>query len=80
MEGLTIGKVLLAFILPFALMAGLSRFSLNTIVGLIATIGILMAVFEAYSHGAVIMAIGTVSLIAGYLLARRLLKDKKLTE
>ncbi|RXT04018.1 DUF2198 family protein [Ammoniphilus sp. CFH 90114] len=80
MEGITIGKVLIALLVPFALMAGLSRFSLNTIVGLIATVGILMAVFEGYSHGPVIMAIGTFSLLAGYLLARRLLKDKKLTE
>ncbi|WP_134704507.1 DUF2198 family protein [Ammoniphilus sp. YIM 78166] len=75
-----IGKLLVALIVPFALMAGLSRFSLSKVVGLIATIGILMAVFEAYSHGPVILGIGTLSLFAGYLYAQRLLKNQKLTE
>ncbi len=74
------GKLLLALLLPFALMVGLSRFALNTIVGAIATVGILMAAFEGYKHGPVVMAIGTISLLIGYVTARKLLKNVKLTE
>lgn len=80
MAEIGIGKLLLALILPFALMVGLSRFALNMIVGAIATVGILMAAFEAYKHGPVVMAVGTISLIAGYFVARKLLKNVKLTE
>lgn len=77
---MTIGKVLIALLVPFGLMVGLSRFALNTIVGAIATIGIMMAVFEGYKHGPVLMAIGTASIIGGYIISRKLLKNTKLTE
>lgn len=77
---MTIGQALIALIVPFGLMVGLSRFSLNTIVGALATIGIMMAVFEGYSHGPAVMALGTVSLIVGYFVARKLLRNIKLTE
>lgn len=77
---MTIGKALIALIVPFVLMVGLSRFSLNAIVGAIATIGIMMAVFEGYNHGPALMALGTVSLIGGYFVARKWLKNIKLTE
>ncbi|RKD21820.1 hypothetical protein BEP19_14495 [Ammoniphilus oxalaticus] len=73
-------KLLIAFVAPFALMVSLSRFSLNMIVGALATIGIMMAVFEGYNHGPTPMAIGTVSLIGGYFVSRKLLKNIKLTE
>lgn len=75
-----IGKILIALLVPFGMMVGLSRFALNTIVGAIATVGIMMAVFEGYKHGPVIMALGTLSIIAGYVVSRRLLKNIKLTE
>lgn len=80
MEELTLGKLLIAILVPFGIMVGLSRFALNTIVGAIATVGIMMAVFEGYNHGPVLMAIGTASLIGGYIVARKLLKNIKLTE
>lgn len=75
-----IGKFLIALLVPFGIMVGLSRFALNAIVGAIATVGIMMAVFEGYKHGPVLMAIGTASLVGGYIVSRKLLKNTKLTE
>ena len=40
MEELTLGKLLIAILVPFGIMVGLSRFALNTIVGAIATVGL----------------------------------------
>ncbi|WP_027416315.1 DUF2198 family protein [Aneurinibacillus terranovensis] len=73
-------KYAIALILPFILVAGLSRFSLNAWVGLIATLGIMMAAFDGAYQPLPVILTGVVSGLAGLWLAFKILKNKNLTK
>ncbi|WP_047153513.1 DUF2198 family protein [Aneurinibacillus tyrosinisolvens] len=75
-----IGKIIVALLVPFALAAGLSRFSMNIWVGMIATLGIMMAAFNGPYQPLPVVLTGVVSGLAGTYVGYLWLKGKSITK
>ncbi|WCK54146.1 DUF2198 family protein [Aneurinibacillus sp. Ricciae_BoGa-3] len=73
-------KFIIALILPFILVALISRISLNIWVGLIASLGILMAAFNGAHQPISVILLGVVSGLAGAWFGSRLIERKNRTQ
>jgi general stress protein CsbA len=73
-------KYMIALIVPFVLAAVLSRVSLSIWVGAIATLGIMMAVFDGPYQPKPVILLGVVSGLAGTYAGYRWLRGISLTE
>ena len=70
----------IALIVPFVLAAVLSRATTNVWVGMIATFGIMMAVFDGAYQPLPVILVGAASGLIGMYIGYLWLKGKRLTE
>ncbi|GEN36387.1 MULTISPECIES: DUF2198 family protein [Aneurinibacillus] len=75
-----IAKYIIALIVPFILAAVISRVSLNIWVGAIATLGIMMAVFNGPYQPLPVVLLGVVSGLVGTYVGYRWIRGISLTE
>ncbi|MCF6094555.1 DUF2198 family protein [Microaerobacter geothermalis] len=69
-------KLLIALIVPGAITVAVGRVVMNVWLGIIVAVGVMMAVFEGYKQGPVLMTLGLISMIIAFFITKKLLGGK----